>query len=61
MSDFELSVRHALLDRGMSMTDLASELGISNAYLYDIMNGARQADAQKERIKKFLQLEGGEA
>lgn len=31
MSEFEKDVRKSLIDRGMSMTDLASALSISNA------------------------------
>lgn len=32
MSDFEKEVRKTLIDKGMSMSDLASELGVSASY-----------------------------
>lgn len=56
MSEFERRVRHALIDRNMSLTDLASELGISVSYVYEIIHGTRKAEDQKARIKSFLNL-----
>lgn len=56
MSEFEKQVRHALIDRNMSLTDLAGELGISVSYVYEIIAGTRKAEAQKARIKSFLGL-----
>ena len=62
MSEFEKQVRHALIDRNMSMTDLASELGISVSYVFEIIKGTRKAEEQKARIRQFLNLnlDGGE-
>ena len=60
MSEFEKQVRHALIDHHMSMKELAEELEISVAYLYDILNGARKAEYQKQRIRQLLSIEGGE-
>lgn len=56
MSEFERQVRHALIDRNMSLTDLASELGISVSYVYEIIKGTRKAEDQKEKIRSFLDL-----
>ena len=56
MSEFERAVRHALVDRDMSLTDLANELGISVSYIYEIIHGTRKADDQKKRIREFLGL-----
>lgn len=36
MSEFEKQVRHALIDRDMTMTDLANELGITISYVSDL-------------------------
>ena len=58
MSEFEKQVRHALIDKGMSITDLANELGISVSYVFEIIKGTRKAEVQKERIKSFLGLGG---
>ncbi|MGL5972572.1 MAG: hypothetical protein ACRCZK_02460 [Oscillospiraceae bacterium] len=42
----------------MKLTDLADALGISIAYLYDILNVNRKAERQKKRIMEILELEG---
>lgn len=59
MSEFEKDVRRSLIDRGMSMTDLARALSISNAYVYDIMSGRRNANDMKQKMIYFLGLDGG--
>lgn len=41
MSEFEKQVRHALIDRDMTMTDLANELGITISYVSDLLKGKR--------------------
>ena len=56
MSEFERQVRHALIDRDMSLTDLAEELGISVSYVYEIIHGTRKAEDQKARIRQYLNL-----
>ena len=60
MSEFEKKVRHALIDLEMTMTELADLLEISISYLYDILNGSRKAEHQKQRIRQLLSIEGGE-
>ena len=54
MSEFEKQIRHALIDRRMSLTDLANELEISVSYLYELMKGTRKAEDQKARIRNLL-------
>lgn len=56
MSEFEKQVRHALIDKNMSLTDLADELGISVSYVYEIIKGTRKAEDQKVRIREYLGL-----
>lgn len=56
MDSFEKQVRKALIDLDMSISDLANQLEISNAYLYDILKSARKAENQKQRIREFLKL-----
>ena len=58
MSDFEKEVRKTLIDRGMSMSDLASELGVSASYVYDILSGRRDATDTRQKIVDFLGLGG---
>ena len=59
MSEFEKQVRHALLDREMSLSDLAEVLGISVSYIYEIIKGTRKAEDQKQRIITLLGLDYG--
>ena len=54
MSEFEKQVRHALIDRDMTMTDLANELGISVSYVSDLLKKKRENQEQLQRIKDFL-------
>lgn len=57
MNDFEKLIRKALIDRNMSIRDLAIALDISQAYIYDIFKGNRPGTKQKQRMIKFLGLE----
>lgn len=56
-TDFGLLVRTELLKRELTLTELADKLGISTAYLSDILRGRRDAKEQKQRIAKLLDLE----
>lgn len=56
MSDFEKEVRKALIDKDMTLKDLCKALGISQCYLYDILNGARPGTKQKNKIIEILGL-----
>ena len=57
MNNFEKNVRKALIDRGFSMKDLAENIGISQAYIYDIFKGNRPGGKQKLKIVEFLNLD----
>ncbi|MFA5385964.1 MAG: helix-turn-helix transcriptional regulator [Eubacteriales bacterium] len=56
MSDFEKIVRKALIDKGLTVKKLAEDMGISPAYLYDIIKGNRPGTKQKEKIAQILEL-----
>ncbi|MDO5361944.1 MAG: helix-turn-helix transcriptional regulator [Eubacteriales bacterium] len=56
MSDFKKEVKIQLIHKGMTMTNLAEEMGISISYLSDLLNGKRTNQAQLDRIKTFLNL-----
>lgn len=56
MSEFEKQVKIALIERNMTMGDLADELGISISYVSDLLKGKRSNQAQLDRIKDFLNL-----
>lgn len=56
---FENRVRKALIDHDMTQADLANELGISSAYLSDLLKQKRTGAKAQERIKtikKFLNI-----
>ncbi|OFI46722.1 helix-turn-helix domain-containing protein [Floricoccus penangensis] len=52
-----IKVRVALVRKNMTQSDLAKILGISGAYLSDILNGRRKSEKQIELIKKALNIE----
>lgn len=54
MSEFEKQVRHALIDKGMTLTELAGELDISISYLYELIKGTRKNEDQKAKIRQVL-------
>ena len=56
MSDFEKKVKHALIDKNMNMSDLASNLGISTSYVSDLLKNKRGNEKQIQRIKDFLNI-----
>ncbi len=63
MSEFEKAVKIALIERNMTMQDLADALGITISYVSDLIKEKRNNEKQIKRIKDFLNLsdEGGSA
>ena len=57
MSDFEKQVRIALIQQEKTLTNLATEMGISVSYLYELLKGTRTAEDQKQKIKNLLGLD----
>lgn len=55
-TEFGLKVKTELLKRNMSSKQLADMLGISGAYMSDILRGRRDAFEQKKRIAKILEI-----
>ena len=56
MSEFEKQVKKALIDRNMTMQNLADELGITISYVSDLIKGKRNNEIQINRINEFLNL-----
>lgn len=56
MSEFEKAVKIALIQRSMTMQDLADALGITISYVSDLIHEKRSNTAQIQRIKDFLEL-----
>lgn len=55
-SDFGLKVRVKLLETGKSLSSLASDIGISPAYLSDILKGSRKGLKYKKKISNLLDI-----
>lgn len=60
MSDFKKQVRIELIHKGMTMKDLADEMGISVSYLSELLNGTRTNRAQLDKIKYLLDIDEDE-
>lgn len=56
MSEFEKAVKIALIQRNMTMQDLADALGITISYVSDLIKEKRNNTVQIQRIKDFLEL-----
>jgi len=54
---FGKEAKKIMIDKGMTMTQLASQLGISRPYLTEIFSGTRKAKRQKARIVTILGME----
>lgn len=56
MPEFEKTVKKALIDRDMTMGTLADRLGISIAYVSDLIKGKRSNKGQIDRICSELNI-----
>lgn len=54
--DLSIKIRNELYKREMTHTQLAKELGISQAYLSDILSGKRDGEKAKERVKQIRKI-----
>lgn len=59
-TEFERNVSIALARRGWQRKDLAKEMGISGAYLTDLLKGRRPSPTRYDQIKQILEKEWGE-
>lgn len=57
MKEFEKKVKHELLERDMSVRDLAAALGVSAAYIYYTFKGDRKGEKLIPKIKEYLNIE----
>lgn len=57
LTPFGKEVEKALIDRDMSKSDLSKELGITQAYLTDILKGTRVGTEKKKHIAAYLKLD----
>lgn len=59
-SEFGLKARMEMLRKGITITEMASKLGVSASYVSDILRGVRKGKPQRERIAEILGLEYSE-
>ncbi|MGO2961263.1 MAG: helix-turn-helix domain-containing protein [Carnobacterium maltaromaticum] len=57
-SDLAMKVKIKLVENSLTMTKLAKELGMSVAYLSDIINGKKNGPKAQEHIKKIKKILG---
>lgn len=57
LTPFGKEVEKALIDRDMSKSELAKILGITQAYLTDILKGTREGTERKKQIAEYLGLD----
>nr|DAY01875.1 MAG TPA: LAMBDA REPRESSOR (TRIPLE MUTANT)/DNA COMPLEX-DNA COMPLEX, DOUBLE HELIX, TRANSCRIPTION-DNA.1A [Caudoviricetes sp.] len=56
--EFEIAVKIALIkNEKLNLSKLAKELGISAAYLSDVVRGNRKAEHYRKRICEILDLD----
>ena len=56
MSKFEKEVKKALIDKDMTMGDLAEILGITLSYMSDLIKGKRTNKEQIQKIRDVLDI-----
>lgn len=56
-TDFGAEARKIMLQKGITLTDIAEKLNVSTPYVSDILKGARKGEKQKPLIAKILGME----
>lgn len=59
MTAFEVDVKKRLIDKGMTHTELAEQLGIKKQYLTLVLSGERKNSRYVEKIREILEIEEG--
>lgn len=54
--NLDFKIRNELRKRRMTFKELAMELGISSAYMSDIVNGKRDGEKAQEHIRTIKKL-----
>lgn len=57
LTHFGKEVEKALIDKDMDKGDLAKAIGISQAYLTDILKGTRNGTERKKQIAEYLKID----
>ncbi|WP_314581805.1 helix-turn-helix transcriptional regulator [Enterococcus gilvus] len=54
--NLDLKIRNELRKRRMTFKELATEVGISNPYMSDIVNGKRDGEKAQEHIRTIKKI-----
>lgn len=54
--NLDLKIRNELRKRRMTFKELATEVGISNPYMSDIVNGRRDGEKAQEHIRTIKKI-----
>lgn len=57
LTDWGKMVKKRLIDKNMSMTELADSVGTSNVYLCDMLCGVKSERKYKSAIENLLEME----
>lgn len=56
-SEFGIEARVIMLKKNITMASLAKELGISSAYISDILRGVRRGKKYRDKIAQILGMD----
>ncbi|WP_010271417.1 helix-turn-helix domain-containing protein [Paenibacillus senegalensis] len=56
-SDFGLQARKLMLQKGITLKDIAEKLNLSTPYVSEILKGTRRGEKQKPIIAEMLGME----
>lgn len=56
VSNFEITVKSKLLKKGLTITEIAQQIGISIPYCSDIIRGNRDAQHIRKKICEILEI-----
>lgn len=56
-SEFGLKARAIMLRKKITMAAIAKEMGVSTAYISDLLRGARETPERRKQIAKILGME----
>lgn len=59
MTDYEKKIRIAMTEKGIkTYSELAEQMGVTRAYISDVINDNRKATKLRQKINDFLGLDG---
>lgn len=54
--EFEIAVKTAMIRKSLNLSKISKIMGISAAYLSDIIRGNRKANSQKKKLCEILDI-----